>query len=127
MSEILDPLWNWFRDQAIPFFDKLGRRIVQEIFLYAESLIRSAKAFWVFLCAVWAVTVWAVTQIRDSFANIDLHQLEAPLATQLEYFLFINRFIPVVEAFAGALLCFELWLLVVIIRWVKSFIPTLSN
>jgi hypothetical protein len=120
-------LWEWAATQGLPYFRKLVAVAIEALFFNLRFWFSFGKFVAFFVVGVIAFTAWALHEIQSMMDNLDLEQLATPAASMLHYYTFMNRFIPLSEGFAGAVICFDVWLCFVIIRWVKSLIPTLSN
>lgn len=72
-----------------------------------------------------------LTLTAKFFAEVTTYAAPGELAfdvqTILPYVDIINAFIPLAEAWVLLLSLFGIWLIVITFRWVKSFIPTVSN
>lgn len=123
----MSPLWNWFRDNALPFFKGLFESAIEFLMFNTRFIFSAGKFIWLVACGVIVASYWAVVTISDMMENLDINALAHPTAQMLQYYAFMNRFLPLAEGFAGAVICFDVWLVIVLIRWIKSFIPTLSN
>jgi hypothetical protein len=120
-------LWDWFADHALPWVKELAVSLFQLFLVTFWEWFTVGRFLWAVVSGLIAASVWAVGVVVDSIENLDLDALPHAAGPMLQYYAFLDRFIPVSEAFAGALICFDVWLIVVIFRWIKSFIPTLSN
>lgn len=88
-------------------------------------------SFWgVVFGLIWGwllLTKWAFDQFENTISDIDFGDWQLAGTDLLLYGRFIDRFIPLTEGLSIAVLFGNIMVLVVIWRWVKSFIPTLSN
>jgi len=84
-------------------------------------------AVWHLGAAILALWLWAVEKFV--YTLLDLLALELPVlqGALLPYYVFFNRFLPLEETFAGVIVVFGIWQVVIIVRWTKSFIPFISN
>jgi len=72
--------------------------------------------------------VWGFTIIIDAIAGIV--QPNWDISTSVftsEMLAFINTIFPLVEAWAMCVTLGAIWVTVIIIRWIKSFVPTVSG
>lgn len=122
-----NPLWNWFSDFFVPIF-RDAFRVLMGFCKLALAVFRAIFRNWhtVFV-GFMGLLVWMLNELTTSINNLDLQALSKPAGTMIQYFAFMNRFVPLSEAFAGILVIFNIWLFVTSIRWLKSFIPTISN
>lgn len=123
----LSGLWTWFGNQAIPFFKRLAKGTVDLLLRsclpFFAPAIKVVSVVWVLLEGVF----WAMQVVGDSMAQIALSGILRPESALLTYGAFINRFVPLVESFALIVLLAALWTSVIVVRWIKSFIPFFSN
>lgn len=56
-----------------------------------------------------------------------IEQLEPPEVANLELIGFVNALFPLAECMALLSIYYTLWLSIITLRWVKSFIPTIAN
>jgi len=127
----LDKFWHWLQNEfwltlkySLNFFFAAITDKIQLMFNTAWAVMYAA---WSIVLVMFSLGLWAVQQISESLADIDLQAIKAGSASMLQYGAFINRFIPLTEGAALSILVFNVWLAVTILRWIKSFIPTISN
>ena len=129
MSPLL-AFWNW-----IPSAWAVIRDFFGHAFAWVGSVIGEVHRFWwgvmLFVAGivgtVISFTAWAINQMVELADSVDLSDIETGSVTLLQFGAFINRFVPLTESFALAIIIFDIWALVTAFRWVKSFVPTLSN
>ena len=56
-----------------------------------------------------------------------VQQLEPPQVASLELIGFVNALFPLAECMALLSIYYTLWIAIITLRWVKSFIPTIAN
>ena len=122
-------MWNWFADKFVPFL----KGAFETLFSVIGGWFGVA---WSFVLMVWAIVagiltliVWAFGKLTQLVSTLDIEALASlkPMAGMLHFYVFINRLVPLDEAFAGVGVCFTLWLTITLIRWIKSFLPSVSN
>ena len=128
---MLNRFWAWVASSAWP---ALRDTILEGGAWVLDKFFSVSKLYWLLACTLFSLvltlamaTAWAVREIADMMSTVDFQAIKAGSAGMLQYGAFINRFIPLSEGLAGAIVCFDIWLVVVTIRWIKSFIPTVSN
>jgi len=109
-GELKNWLWGLVRS-ALEWFDK-----------QSSPLMKVVAALWVFAVAWVALMVWASAEVVASITDFCATGLPTLSGTLLPYFQFLNRFIPLEESLATMLVLFHLWLVVVLVRWIKSFV-----
>lgn len=126
----LDSLWTWIanswqiiRDEFWDIVSWVWDRYKGWHILTFKMLTAFLSFIFLVISSVW----WALQTMAEMLASIDPSQINAGSTTMLQYGVFINRFVPLTEALAGAILLFHLWISVILFRWVKSFVPTVSN
>lgn len=70
---------------------------------------------------------FVMSQLLDLIASIDVSSLQNVSLSGLEYIGYANAIFPISEAVTLSTTYVTAWLIVIIIRWVKSFVPTLAN
>lgn len=91
-----------------------------------------------FLAAIVTFVVWiteiidmaisaVLNQIVEAFNSLDLSAFQSVSLASLEYIGYANAILPVSEFVVLLSLYVTAWLTIIIIRWVKSFIPTVAN
>ncbi len=115
------PLWNWMADNFVPWL-KTFLTALLEVYLgpLFAFLLPVAKIVTAIVAAL-ELIAWALVILIDSLANFDLSGFVAPDSALLTYGLFIDRFVPLHEALAFAILAFTLWQVVLLARWVRFF------
>ncbi|RYD49898.1 MAG: hypothetical protein EOP85_00690 [Verrucomicrobiaceae bacterium] len=119
--------WGWFANFFVPIFRTLWKDWLRVFISFSEVLFKILKNLY-FIMWVWmTLAIWAANKILDTINELTFADISGPSAQLLQYYAFMNRFIPLSEAFAGVIVSFHIWLLVTTLRWIKSFVPTLSN
>jgi len=121
------PIWGWFKDNAFPFFKELVRASIAAIWYIAKPYWKISIVVWGLGTLFLQVLVWSWAQIAaqlDALASAKMPSVSGDL---LHYYAFVDRFLPLTEAISGWATVGVIWLAVTIIRWIKSFVPTLSN
>jgi len=117
------PIWNWFANTAGPWFAGWFTKFLDYL-KYQWSIL---KFMWALVAGFFSVLIWAVTSIADSLAAIDFTHITGPTADTVVYYRFIDRFVPLHEAMALMVIYSSIWTAMICIRWIKQFVPTLSN
>ena len=125
MSGFTAPIWNWFADNALPWIGTLLRGLLEWFLGPVISFLLPVAKIVTLVIAALELIAWALTVIIDSMSLFDLSGFVKPDAALLTYGLFIDRFVPLHEAFAFAILLFFLWQLVTLMRWVRYFFKLL--
>ena len=120
-------MWDWFVDVAFPFFIKLFDNFLNDILKKLFPFFGFFKFLSILVIGIIGATLWSLSYLNNAMANIRLADIKGPSGEMLSHYTFMNNFLPLGEAFAGAILCFNVWFIRTAFRWVKSFIPTLSN
>jgi hypothetical protein len=123
----MSQLWTWFGNTFYPVLESLFRGLVSVLSrLFGPTfviLMKLAGVAWAMLEGL----VWAVSTISDGIQEITVSGILKPDSSILVYGAFMNRFLPLTESFAMIAVLASLWSVVIAVRWIKSFIPTLSN
>lgn len=122
-------LWDWFGNVALPWFSRLAWSFLDGLSrLFGGYLLLWFKVMGAVVVLFEGIR-WSIYTVGEAIANIGiaLPSMVGPNSTLLHYGTFINRFLPLTESFALFVLLAGLWVSVIIVRWVKSFIPTISN
>ena len=103
----------------------------KELSKYAARLwplVSTALAFtaWMYNL-VWILIVGAYTKINALLASVDLANFGNADFSQWQYIGIVNAIFPLTESLALLSFYYTLWGLVIAIRWIKSFIPTVAN
>lgn len=120
-------LWGWFAQYIVPLLKNLLLELAKLLVGLFGSAWKMFKLQWGVILGLLGLLVWAIQDILGYLNNLDLATVGKPTLGMLQYYAFINRFVPLTEAFVGAVACFQVWLVVTIIRWIKSILPTISN
>lgn len=120
-------MWNWFADNVLPWFAVAFRAITNTLLFYVEYLLFQVRLLGIILFGLVMSTVFAIETLADLAEELVMADLVSPASTMITYYAFINKFIPLHESIAVAIIIFQIWGSVNLIRWAKSFIPTISN
>ncbi|MEK7950400.1 hypothetical protein [Luteolibacter soli] len=127
----LDQFWQWLQNE---FWLKLKYSLGFFFGWFNDKIQTMFNTGWAVLYAAWSIVLvfaalgaWAIGQISDSLSHIDLQAIKTGSGSLLQYGAFINRFIPLTEAASVSIIVFNIWLAVTILRWIKSFVPFVSN
>lgn len=74
-----------------------------------------------------AIVNVVLTQIRDAILSIDVSAFQSVSIASLEWIGYANAILPVSEFVILLGLYVTAWLTVILIRWIKSFVPTIAN
>jgi len=111
----------------MPWIQELVQEFLDAFIPFIMPLVRLSLFTTTVALGVWGLITWAWATAFAMIQNIltqELPQLQGQLVV---YWTFINRFVPLSESVAMSIIILNVWGSVVVIRWVKSIIPTLSN
>lgn len=124
---VKEKIWDWFGQEAVPWFTAAFKGLLDGFLRMVGPLA------WAWLKIMTFVGIWlelvslSIASLREGLIEMSSMELFKPDGALLYYGSFMNRFLPLTETFALAILISHLYFLVIVVRWVKSFIPTLSN
>ncbi len=105
--------------------------------LIGKFLLNSEKAkkYGGVLCAaiLWlcGTIQYCISEVLSSFAgmltSIDTQAFRNVSFGSIEYVGYVNAFIPVSEFIGLMSIYLTIWATVILLRWIKSFIPTMAN
>ena len=105
------------------FFTKIAQHLSKFGKFFAMIL-----AFFLWLIDFIEMVITAtISQIVASIESLDLSQFSNISLTSIEYISYANAVLPITEFVVLFTAYVTAWLTVVIIRWIKSFVPTVSN
>lgn len=114
-------MWDWFAENVIP----LVKNIVREWWRFGLTLGSIFKRVWrnkwAIFVSIISLTLWAINHMAEAINGLTLANVQGPAATMLQYYAFMNRFVPLSEAFAGAVIAFNIWYCVTVLRF-TSFV-----
>lgn len=108
-------------------------------FLYWLSRIGQMLVSWgKVIAAVFAFVMWVfglidkiigegLTMIMDKLEAIDVNALQGANFAVLNNIGYVNAVMPLSEMVAIMAIYMTAWVVVVVVRWIKSFIPTIGN
>lgn len=120
-------MWSWFASFFMPSLASSFQALMGFGKLLSSVFLAIFKNWQVILGVFLALLIWALNTAATAIASIDLTTVPKPAVVLLQYYTFMNRFLPLTEAFAGIVIIFNIWLFVTTLRWIKSFVPTISN
>lgn len=120
-------MWNWFFEKAMPWFRELLQQALNVVCPILFAGLRISVACWGIVLGIWALITWAWSTVFTMIQDILLQQLPTLQGQLVVYWTFINRLVPLSEGVAMSIIIFNVWVSVVVIRWFKSIIPTISN
>jgi len=89
--------------------------------------MRFVGVMWLGIVSITGLVWWAYLKTIAALSDFISEGLPTLSGAIVPYYTFLDRFLPLSEAFAGMIVMFNVWLCVVVLRWVKSFVPTISN
>jgi hypothetical protein len=93
-----------------------------------STLIAALVAFFLWITDVITNTIVAVLeQIAALIISLDVSSFQDVSLASIEYIGYINAFFPVSEFVVLVTLYTVAWVTVILIRWIKSFVPTVAN
>ncbi len=108
---------------TIYWFSKV-REVLEKVFPFVTSGL-ALLAWWYNIVAV--ALVGALHWIRNALNALDLSAFAPADFSAWPYIGVINAIFPLTESLALLGAYFTVWIAVIVVRWVKSFIPTLAN
>jgi len=107
----------------LDFFSKLGALHVKIVLLLASLFALLVSLSKVFLDMILALTEWAIPRIGE----IVVPDFELQMADTLEILSLGNHFFPIAEAWAFIVASVPIFVIFMVIRFIKSWIPTMAN
>jgi len=126
-DSFLSGLWDWFASVAMPWLSSLVRGALEKVTPFLLVVVKMAAFSYTVTVGVWSLITWAWSFCLDQFQVMLSTNWPAVQGNLVVYYTFINRLVPLSETIATAIVVFNIWVAVVVVRWVKSIIPTLSN
>lgn len=122
-------MWSWFAGTFGPVLRELFADLIGTVVSWFSAVWTLLLSVVVVIWSVVAFILWGIVKIKVLILSMPLAALSPikPAASMIHFYVFINRFAPLDEAFAGVGICFSVWLTVTLIRWIKGFIPFISN
>jgi hypothetical protein len=92
------------------------------------KFVAIALAFILWLVDFIEVVITAtIQQVVAAFQSLDLSTFSNVSLVAIDYIAYANAVLPISEFVVLFVAYMTAWLTVVIIRWIKSFVPTLAN
>ena len=126
-ATVFGPIWDWFGNIALPWFRDLFLSTGRAVIRVLTPQILTFVAIWKVIKMMVTFVSWAIVELHDSMMRVDFAAFVAPDSTLLVYGAFMNRFLPLTETFAIVILMVNLCIVVILVRWFKSFLPSISN
>jgi hypothetical protein len=105
------------------FFSKVASSLSKHVKWLA---VVTAFITWILGLIEWAVKTVCM-QISNALASINVDAFQNVALASLDWISYANAVVPISEfATLFGLFC-TAWLTVILVRWVKSFIPTIGN
>jgi len=106
--------------------------------IFFNNIINYLAKYQKFCAAVFAFLLWAVgfidmfiratiQQIVDAFLSIDTEAFSNVSLSLIEWIGYANAILPLSEFVVLMVAYSTAWLTVIIVRWIKSFVPTIAN
>lgn len=124
---IKDQLWEWFSKEFVEWIKVALRGALNAFVRWLGPFAMIMLKVSVIVCAAFELTLAAISQLAFSLHELIQMELFKPDGALLTYAVFINRFVPLTETFAMAILITNIYALVIAFRWLKSLIPFWSN
>jgi hypothetical protein len=127
MTPILVGVWNWFASKALPWIAALCQELLRVVCPFFLPVIRVSIFSYTVAMGLWALITWAWSRAWALLQEVLATDFPRVQGNLIVYYDFINRLVPLSETIATSIIVFNIWAAVVVIRWIKSIIPTLSN
>jgi len=124
---IKDQVWTWFANEAVPWFVAALKGVLNALVRWLGPVAVVILKVTTVVMVICEISVAAISQLAYSFHEMLQMELFKPDGALLTYGVFINRFVPLTETFAMAIVIANIYVLMIVFRWLKSLIPTMAN
>jgi hypothetical protein len=110
---------SWFLQFSVDLASWAGKYLKLILMIFTFIL-------WITNLVDLAITA-VFSQIINYISSLDVSAFTNVSLSSIEFVGYVNAIIPVSEFVVLMGLYFSAWLLVILIRWIKSFVPTIAN